>query len=94
MVLHRFVDVWSNCAPEVASICNRNFTENTKISLLGILLYALEDSLSPLGYPKSSYKEPDFDGPSLKEIGYQILGMLCNIILLAVIVGLGNLVFG
>lgn len=94
-ILHAVAEAWYNCAPEVASICNREYTKDTRISLAGIVFRALEEILEPLGCPQSSsQKEPGYEGPSFSDMGNQLLAMICNIILFAIIIGIGSLLFG
>lgn len=94
-VLHALAEVWYSCAPEVASMCNREYTKDTRISLAGIVFRALEEVLEPLGCSQSSsQKEPSYEGPSFSDIGNQLLAMICNIILSAIIIGIGSLIFG
>lgn len=94
-VLHAAAEAWYNSAPEVASMCNREYTKDTRISLAGIVFRALEENLKPLGCPQSStQKEPSYEGPSFSDMGNQLLAIICNVTLFGIIMGIGSLIFG
>ena len=94
VLLHAITDCWINAAPEVATIINREYTKDTKISLAGIVYKALEENLKPIGYQRDVQKESSYNGPSLSDIGNNILAIICNLILFALIAGLISLIFG
>ncbi len=92
-VFNMIAENWYQCAPEVASICNRPYTDGTTISVVGIVYHALEDNLKPLGYPQSIKKQPIYEGPSFSDIGNHLLAMVCNMVLLGVVLSIGSLFF-
>lgn len=93
-ILAEITNAWYNCAPEVASICNRKYTKNTMISLAGIVRFAVEDNLKPIGCPQSPRNHEQSFKEDLKDIRDIVLTYICNLILLSLILGLGRLIFG
>lgn len=94
-VLHVVTDAWFNRAPEVASYPNIEYTKDTLISLAGFVFNAFEKNLRPIGYPQQyEKKKSKYESPSWSEMGNHFLGIICNIILFGLIIGLLSLIFG
>lgn len=90
------LNCWIDCCPEVATYCNQDYIENTKISPAGIMYKNLSANLKQIGFKKSEGKSKS--GKSFVEDVkgglYYIAGYILNILIFAAIFGLGSLIFG
>ena len=87
-------DCWIDSCPEIATYCNREYTENTLISPAGIVQNAFKESLGPIGYKTTSPKSGRKFVDEVKGFFYMIASYIINLMLLAAIFGLGSLIFG
>lgn len=80
------IEVWLNCAPEVATMFNRVIDSNTRMSLYGIVYQNVAHSLRDFGFRQvsDSPKEKGFAEEG-KDMLYRIAGMFINIMILGLI---------
>lgn len=86
---------WVRSCPEIATYCNHKYTEDTLISVAGIFNLTLSENLKQIGYVESE-KQSESGGNFKKEmqgVFYQIAGYFLNCLLLALVFGLGSLIF-
>ena len=84
---HILLNVWSDCAPEVANTPNRIVKDKFIKSLYGIIYNEAAVELNKIGFrrpPVSKSSEPGCLG-ELRVLGIRILGYIINIILFSLI---------
>lgn len=84
---HILLNVWSDCAPEVANTSNRIVKDKFIKSLYGIIYNEAAVELNKIGFrrpPVSKSSEPGCLG-ELRVLGIRILGYIINIILFSLI---------
>lgn len=87
-------DAVAKCCPEIATYCNFDFNENTKISPIGWIHYKLASTLQKFEYPQ-------FDSSSskssvvavMKAQGYYIIGYILNVVILVCVFGIIGAIF-
>lgn len=87
-LVHKLIEAWAHCYPEIATIVNRKI-DDMVISAVGLLQLSTNSALAKITEMKED------EGPaqpgclqSMKDAGYNILGMLCNLIVLSIIWGI------
>jgi len=83
------IEKWANCCPEIATYCNVDFGDNTKISLIGWIHYKLASILQNFKYSKfdANHSESNFVS-EMKAQGYYIFGYILNAIIFACVFGI------
>lgn len=89
------IENWVKCCPEIATYCNIDFSDNTKISPIGWVHYKLASTLQEFGYPQFDNKSPKSSFVSeMKAQSYFIIGYILNVIILACVFGIIGTIFG
>ena len=88
------IDNWAKCCPEIATYCNFDFNENTKISPIGWIHYKLASILQKFEYPQFDSSSSKGSAVSvMKAQGYYIIGYILNVIILACVLGIIGAIF-
>ena len=91
---HYYLDNWAKCCPEIATYCNFDFNENTKISPIGWIHYKLASILQKFEYPQFDSSSSKGSVVSvMKAQGYYIIGYILNVIILACVLGITGAIF-
>lgn len=94
-LIKALIEVWIQCYPEIATIVNRELKDGRQFSLAGLVYLGSKEILDPIGYMNigNGSSKTSF-GEDMKDTFYQILGIICNGIVLFTIGGLLSLIFG
>lgn len=93
-LIRGLIESWAHCYPEIAKFVNLRTNEDMMISRVGLLYQCTKETLKPIndtdfeiGFMDSSFKD------DLKSLFFNILSMLCNVIVFAIIVYIISLIF-
>jgi len=84
------LETWGNLYPEIAFWMNQKIDDRHVTSAYGIIQRNVKDSMSKImDFPKESFssKSSSSFGSEIKAMGNQIAAMLCNVLVLAAVLG-------